>query len=101
MLFVYMTFPTEEEARKVGKRIVGEGLARCVNIISGMESLFIWKGMMRNEKECILIAKTAERNYAKLESRVKQLHSYGMPCVIAFKVSKGSKEFVGWVDGKE
>ena len=99
MLFVYMTFPSEEEARKVGKKVVEEGLARCVNIIPGMESLFIWEGSMRSEKECILIAKTADRNYAKLEKRVKQLHSYKVPCIISFKVSKGSREFIKWVEG--
>jgi len=99
MLFVYMTFPSEEEARKAGKRIVEEGLARCVNIILGMESLFIWEGSMRSERECILIAKTADRNYAKLESRVKQLHPYKVPCIIAFKVARGSQEFIRWIEG--
>ncbi|NYZ75723.1 divalent-cation tolerance protein CutA [Candidatus Micrarchaeota archaeon] len=98
MLFIYITFPSQKEAEKVGKILVEEELARCVNIIPGMESLFIWQGSMRSERECILIAKTVDSNYAKLERRVKQLHSYKVPCIIAFKVSKGSQEFIKWVE---
>lgn len=99
MLFVYITFPSEKEARKVGRVIVREGLARCVNIIPSMESVFLWKGKLESERECILIAKTSESNYPKLERRVKQLHSYELPCILAFKVERGSREFIKWVEG--
>ncbi len=99
MLFVYITFPSEAEAGKVGNTIVREGLARCVNIIPNMKSIFFWKGKLGISRECILIAKTSERNYGKLERRVKQLQSYDMPCIVAFKVARGSKEFIKWVEG--
>jgi periplasmic divalent cation tolerance protein len=100
MLFVYITLPSEKEARKVGKIIVKEELAKCVNIIPKMESIFFWKGKLEMGKECILIAKTTEKNYPKLERRVKQLHSCGVPCIVAFKVARGSKRFIGWVESK-
>jgi periplasmic divalent cation tolerance protein len=98
MLFVYITFPSEKEAEKIGKILVEEELARCVNIIPSMKSIFLWKGKLENERECILIAKTSERNYPRLERRVKQLHSYELPCIVAFKVARGSKEFIKWVE---
>ncbi|MEM3555160.1 MAG: divalent-cation tolerance protein CutA [Candidatus Micrarchaeia archaeon] len=97
MLFVYITFPNVKEARKVGEIIIKEKLARCVNIIPAMESIFFWKGKLEREKESILIAKTSERNYKKLESRVRELHPYELPCIVAFKVERGSKEFIEWV----
>jgi periplasmic divalent cation tolerance protein len=97
MLFVYVTFPSNAEARRVGRIIVEERLAKCVNIIPRMESLFIWKGKLERERECILIAKTSEGNYPKLERRIKQLHSYEVPCIVALKVARGSKEFIEWV----
>ena len=97
MLFVYVTFPSSAEARRVGRIIVEERLAKCVNIIPRMESLFIWKGKLERERECILIAKTSEGNYPKLERRIKQLHSYEVPCIVALKVARGSKEFIEWV----
>ncbi len=99
MLLVYITFPSEAEAGKVGETIVKEGLARCVNIIPHMKSIFFWKGKLEMSKECILIAKTSERNYGKLERRVKQLHSYDTPCIVALKVERGSREFIKWVEG--
>jgi periplasmic divalent cation tolerance protein len=98
MLFVYVTFPSKREARRVGRIIIEEGLARCVNIIPGMESIFSWEGKLEFAEECILIAKTSERKYPKLERRVKQLHSYKLPCIVAFKVARGSKGFIEWVE---
>jgi periplasmic divalent cation tolerance protein len=99
MLLVYITFPSQKEAEKVGKILVEEELARCVNIIPRMKSIFLWKGKLGMNKECILIAKTSERNYRKIEIRVKQLHSYDVPCIVALKVARGSKEFIKWVEG--
>jgi periplasmic divalent cation tolerance protein len=99
MLFVYITFPNKKEARRVGEVIVKEKLARCVNIIPQIESIFFWKGKLEKEKECVLIAKITDRNYKKLERRVKELHPYELPCIVAFKVERGSKEFIEWVEG--
>jgi len=99
MLFIYITFPSQKEAEKVGKILVEEELARCVNIIPRMKSIFLWKGKLGMNKECILIAKTSERSYRKIEIRVKQLHPYDVPCIVALKVARGSKEFIKWVEG--
>jgi periplasmic divalent cation tolerance protein len=101
MLLVYITFPGRKEAERVGKTIVKEGLARCVNVIPDMKSIFSWKGKLEMNKECILLAKTSERNYPELERRVKQLHSYELPCILAFKVTRGSEDFTRWVEGRE
>lgn len=97
MLFVYITFPNRREAKRVGAALVGEKLAKCVNIIPEMHSIFLWKGKVEKADECILIAKINERNYQKFERRVRELHPYELPCIIAFKPERGLKEFIEWV----
>ena len=97
MLLIYITFPSRKEAERIGRTLVEEELARCVNIIPNMKSIFSWKGKVEKANECVLIAKTSERKYAKLERRVKQLHSYDLPCILALKVCRGHKPFIDWV----
>jgi len=99
MLLVYITFPSRKEAERIGRILVEEKLARCVNIIPHMKAIFLWEGKLENARECVLLAKTSEGKYVKLERRVKQLHSYDLPCIAALKVVKGSKEFIEWIEG--
>ncbi|QLJ52811.1 MAG: Periplasmic divalent cation tolerance protein CutA [Candidatus Fermentimicrarchaeum limneticum] len=98
MLLVYITFPSRKEAERIGRILVEEKLARCVNIIPHMKAIFLWEGKLENARECVLLAKTAETKYAKLERRVKQLHSYDLPCILALKVERGYKSFIDWVE---
>lgn len=98
MLDVYITFPNKKEALKVGEILVKEKLATCVNVIPNVKSIFYWKNKLERSNEVILIAKVSERNYEKLEKRVKELHSYEVPCITALKVEKGYKKFVEWVE---
>jgi periplasmic divalent cation tolerance protein len=96
-IVVYITAPNEEEAVKISCAIVGEKLAGCVNIVKGIRSIYSWQGNMEDDSEVLLIAKTQRHLFGSLESRVKELHSYTVPEIIALPVVQGSKEYLDWL----
>lgn len=96
-LWVYMTAGSVGEARTIGQALVGERLAACVNIIEGMRSLYWWDGAVQEDSEAVLIAKTTRRYLDSLVERVKALHSYDCPCVVALPMVGGHQAFLTWV----
>ena len=96
---IYITTKDKEEAKKIGSALVKEKLAACANIIDGMESIYHWKGDIETDTECILIAKTTNQNVRKLTERVKELHSYEVPCVISLTLTEqeGNEEYLDWL----
>jgi periplasmic divalent cation tolerance protein len=96
---VYITTKDREEARKIGNDLVQNRLAACVNIIDGMESIYRWKGELQTDSECILIAKTTYSNVSRVTERVKELHSYDVPCVISLNLAEqeGNEEYLYWL----
>lgn len=97
--FVYITTKNRDEALKVASAIVEEKLAACANIIDGMESVYQWEGNIETSKECVLILKTSYSNVSRLTKRVKELHSYEVPCVISINLAEqeGNEEYLDWI----
>ena len=96
-LVVYITAPNEEEAAKIAKILVEERLAGCVNIIKDIRSIFSWQGKLEDEKEVLMIVKTRLKLFSALASKVKELHSYTVPEVIAMPIVDGSEEYINWL----
>ncbi|NKB21120.1 MAG: divalent cation tolerance protein CutA [Alphaproteobacteria bacterium] len=96
--FVYMTAASKDEAGKIGTCLVEEKLAACVNIIDGMTSIYRWEGKTENATETVLIAKTVSGNIEALTERVKALHSYDCPCIVAVPIKDGNQEFLSWIN---
>ena len=97
---VYMTAGSTEEARLIGEVLVAEQLAACVNLIDGMTSIYLWEGQVRRDTETVIIAKTTEHLVMALTDRVKTLHSYECPCIVALPVDAGNVEFLGWISNQ-
>ena len=95
---IYMTAGSADEARMIGETLVAERLAACVNLIDGMTSIYHWQGDLQRDTETVLIAKTREDRVAALTERVKTLHSYDCPCVVALPVDDGNPQFLRWID---
>ncbi|MFA4935573.1 MAG: divalent-cation tolerance protein CutA [Candidatus Methanoperedens sp.] len=93
---VYITAGDMEEARKIGRKLVEEKLAACVNIFP-ITSIFRWKGNIDESQEFGIIAKTKTQKVKEIEKRVKELHSYEVPCVVSFGIVEGSADFLKWV----
>jgi periplasmic divalent cation tolerance protein len=97
--FVYVTTKNRQEAKNIASAIVEEKLAACANIIDGMESVYHWKGKIETDKECVLILKTTYSNMSRLTKRVKELHSYEVPCIISLNLAEqeGNQEYLDWM----
>lgn len=97
ILAVYMTASGREEAEKIAECLVKEKLAACVNILGPVSSVYAWEGKLEHAEEVAFIAKTVAGKYAQLEARVKELHSYECPCVVAYPVGAGYAPYLNWV----
>ena len=97
---IYMTTETEADAERIGRALVGERLAACVNIVPGMRSMYWWDGEVQQSDETVLIAKTREALVARLTERVRELHPYDCPCVISLAIDGGNPAFLDWIDAE-
>ena len=98
LVFAYITTQTKSEAKKIGKVLLQEKLAACVNIFDKMISMYWWEGKMKKTNETVLIAKTTKNKFSKLSERVKEIHSYSCPCILQLEVKDGNKEYVKWLE---
>ncbi len=94
---VYITTSNSAEARKIGRDLVASRLAACVNIIDSMSSIYWWEGELQEDQESILIAKTSEALVSGLIGRVKEIHSYDVPCVVALPLLEGNQDYLDWI----
>lgn len=96
-LIVLVTTPNAEEAARIAEVLVSEQLAACVNIVPGIESIYRWEGNVTRDQEALMIIKTTAERYDELERRVKELHSYSTPEVIALRIERGSEQYLNWL----
>lgn len=94
---VLITTPTIKEARAIGKKLVKEKLAACANIIPRIESVFFWQGRIRQKREFLIVVKTQRAVFGRLVKRVKSLHSYSVPEIIALPITQGLKDYLRWI----
>ena len=94
---VYITAGSLEEARNIGRELVTERLAACVNVLDHVTSFYWWEGNVQEDKEVVLLAKTVNEKVSKLIEKVKSLHSYDCPCITAIPIVDGNKDFLNWI----
>ncbi len=94
---IYVTVGSRDEALRIGRTLVKEKLAACINIIDNMRSLYEWEGKMEETQECILLAKTGSQLFERLKERLLQLHSYDCPCILELPVERGEAAFMDWI----
>ena len=97
-IVVLVTCGSEEEAVKIANSLVEERLAACVNMISPVRSIYRWEGKIWDEREWMLIIKTQKRRFEDLEKKVKSLHSYTVPEIIALPIIEGSASYLNWLE---
>lgn len=98
MVRVVLCNCTPEEAPRLARRLVEERLAACVNIVSGVESYYMWEGTMVVEKEVTLLVKTTEERYGELAEKLGEYHSYEVPEIIGLTSAEVSKAYAAWVE---
>jgi periplasmic divalent cation tolerance protein len=98
VLIVLSTFGSIEEAREIGRKLVDERLAACVNLTPAVESIYRWEGAVQTGTEVLAVIKTTIARYSRLEARLLELHSYELPEIISLPVSGGSLPYLRWVE---
>jgi periplasmic divalent cation tolerance protein len=96
-LFVYITASSRAEALKIGRALVAERLAACANVLPRARSVYWWQGKMEEADEAVLVAKTRAALAGRLIERVKSLHSYSCPAIVALPILKGNPDYLAWI----
>lgn len=96
-IVVYITAPNEQDAAKIARSLVEEKLVACVNIVPGLRSIYSWQGTIEDDAEVLMICKTRHELFGALQQRVKALHSYTVPEIIALPVVAGSEDYLAWL----
>ena len=95
--FFYITASNKKEAGQISKKLLDKKLIACSNVISNVNSYFVWKSKIQNSKEIIICGKTTLKNQKKIIKVVKSLHSYSVPCIIFFDIKNGNNDFLQWI----
>ncbi len=96
-LVVLVTCPTRQVGEKLGRALVEERLAACVNVVPGLTSIYRWQGKVCNDPEILLVIKTRRTCLRALICRVERLHPYSVPEIIALPLAGGSAPYLSWV----
>lgn len=96
-IVAFCTTNSQDEAKRIATALVNENLAACVNIISNMTSIYRWENELCTDFELILIIKSVREKLPVLIDRIKELHSYDIPEIIAVPVLGGSEAYLNWL----
>ena len=94
---VYIVAADNDEANRIADALVGERLAACVNILGGVRSVYRWQGQVERADEVALIAKTTTMLFDSLAARVRALHSYDTPAIVAWPIVAGDTAYLDWI----
>ena len=95
---VYVVFANGEEAERIGRTVVEERLAACINIFPGVRSIYRWQGAVETADEVTAILKTYHWQSDALMARIAALHSYDVPCIATWRVDKILAGYAQWVE---
>jgi periplasmic divalent cation tolerance protein len=97
---VYITTPDRDTALAIARALVEERLASCANILGPISSIYRWEGRVQEDGEVALIAKTSDGRVAALIARVKALHPYQVPCIVAWPIAAGYQPYLDWISAE-
>ncbi len=93
----YVTVSTQDEAKAIATALLNDGLIACANILGAMTSIYRRQGELAQEEEVPLILKSTTELGDRIIEKIKQIHSYESPCVVALNIENGNPEFLNWI----
>lgn len=97
VILVMCTFPDAETARQIGTSLIQSQHAACVNLVPGVESIYRWQGALETSHEVMALFKTTPDGYPQLEQRLRELHPYEVPEILAVSPTAVSAAYAQWV----
>ncbi|MBV9527358.1 divalent-cation tolerance protein CutA [Sphingomonas sp.] len=98
VISIYAVFADTDEAERIGRSVVEDGLAACINILGPVRSIYRWKGEVESAEEVAAVLKTTAEGADRLITRIAGLHSYDVPCIVALPVDKLLGSYANWVE---
>ena len=97
---VFVTAANKDEAEVIARTLVQDRLVACANVMDVVTSYFRWEGKVQTEDEVVLLAKSRSALFPDIEARVKELHSYDCPCIVAWPIEEGSADYLAWIEAE-
>jgi periplasmic divalent cation tolerance protein len=94
---IYSTIDDFKKAKEIANILLEEKLVACVNIIPNIHSIYRWKGKIESSNECIIIAKTVDKNISRSIQKIKSLHTYELPDIIVLPIIDGLKKYLEYI----
>jgi periplasmic divalent cation tolerance protein len=95
-ILVLVTTASKEESELIAVALVESRLAACVNIFP-ISSIYRWQGQIQSDSEYQLFIKTDIQLFSDMEAKIKELHSYSVPEIIAIDIVAGSGSYLNWL----
>jgi periplasmic divalent cation tolerance protein len=95
---IYVMVDRAPTALAIGRTLVAERLAACANLLPGVTSVYRWQGAIEEAGEVVLVLKTRAALVERLTARVKELHPYEVPCVVALPILGGNPDYLRWIE---
>ena len=95
---ILSTAGTEAEASHIARALVESGLAACVNVVPGVNSIYRWEGAVRTDSEWLLVVKTRRDRFDEVRAAIRELHSYEVPEVVMLDIADGDAAYLAWID---
>jgi periplasmic divalent cation tolerance protein len=97
VLVILCTCPDAAAAGAIAETLVREGLAACVNTVPGIASVYLWQGQIQRDAEVLLLIKSTQGRLAQLTERLREIHPYELPEIVALPVGGGLPDYLQWV----
>ena len=98
IIVVYITAPTNEVGEKIANELMDQKLAACVNLVSPIQSYYLWEGEKQVDEEVLLIIKTMMSIFeSRFVPAIQRVHPYDVPEIIAIPIVNGSKQYLDWI----
>lgn len=91
------TVGDEEQANSIARELVLRRHAACVNILTGVKSVYRWQGKICRDGEFVLMIKTLDSEYEAVAAAIRELHDYDLPEILAFGIQQGDQDFLDWI----
>jgi periplasmic divalent cation tolerance protein len=98
VISVYAVFANGEEAERIGRTVIDERLAACINILGATRSIYRWQGAIETADEVAAVLKTTAMKADVLITRIAELHCYEVPCVVTWPIDKLLAPYADWVE---
>ena len=96
-IIVLITTANKEEAEEIAKTLLKENLIACANVVNPIKSFFNWTDKINEAEECLVVMKSRMELFSELSERVRCLHSYAVPEILALPLIDGSKDYLNWM----